>query len=155
MNIQRKAFTMIELVFVIVILGILASVAISKMAVTRDDAMFVKGKAQVAAIRNSLALLRSTNMLQARGAGWLANLDDATTAEGQELFDGDTNNTLLDYPVISKNSDGSWMKTTGGYDFRVMNTTVPFTYDSGNGRFTCSTTTGTTAQQKYCKTLIH
>jgi len=35
---KRLAFTMIELIFVIVILGILAAVAIPKLAATRDDA---------------------------------------------------------------------------------------------------------------------
>jgi general secretion pathway protein G len=35
---QRSGFTMIELIFVIVILGILASVAIPRLAATRDDA---------------------------------------------------------------------------------------------------------------------
>lgn len=35
---RRNAFTMIELVFVIVILGILASVAFPKFVATRDDA---------------------------------------------------------------------------------------------------------------------
>jgi general secretion pathway protein G len=35
---KKSAFTMIELIFVIVILGILASVAIPKLAATRDDA---------------------------------------------------------------------------------------------------------------------
>jgi prepilin-type N-terminal cleavage/methylation domain-containing protein len=35
---KKTAFTMIELIFVIVILGILAAVAIPKMAATRDDA---------------------------------------------------------------------------------------------------------------------
>ena len=35
---MKKGFTMIELIFVIVILGILASVAIPRLAATRDDA---------------------------------------------------------------------------------------------------------------------
>ena len=39
---MKNAFTMIELIFVIVILGILAAVAIPKLAATRDDAQVSK-----------------------------------------------------------------------------------------------------------------
>ena len=40
---SKKAFTMVELVFVIVVIGILSAIAIPKLAATRDDAHITKG----------------------------------------------------------------------------------------------------------------
>ncbi len=160
---MKKAFTMIELVFVIVVLGILSSIAISKMAVTRDDAMLVKGKSQVSAIRSAITLQRSMKMMSGKGANpaHLDTLSDAEHLTGN-LFDYDTNsstlpannvNKLLDYPIVAKNSNGGWIKASADhYVFKVMNVDVNFTYTSSTGSFDCTHGTDTPAK-KYCKAL--
>lgn len=139
---MKKAFTMIELIFVIVILGILSSVAISKMAVTRDDAMIAKGRSQVAAIRNAITLLRNTNMLQGQGASWPSFLDDEHVHHDGEMFDGnDTIGALLDYPIYGKRENGHWDKNSATqYQFRVLNDDILFDYDNTNGQFDCDHT---------------
>ena len=135
---SKKAFTMLELVFVIVILGILSSVAITKLSVTRDDAIIAKGRNQVHAIRSAISLQRSKNML--RGSlSYPSSLDDAAlNTEHEELFDGNLTNPLLEYPIYSKSKDG-WMKVgANSYDFNVMGTSVRFNYNSSTGKFDCN-----------------
>lgn len=52
---MKKAFTMIELVFIIVILGILASVAIPRLSSTRLDAELVKYQTDIKTFVNDLS----------------------------------------------------------------------------------------------------
>ena len=61
---KKNAFTMIELVFVIVILGILASVAIPRLAVTRTDAQIATGQANVSAIRIAIINERQSRLFR-------------------------------------------------------------------------------------------
>ena len=60
----KKAFTMIELVFVIVVIGILASIAVPKFAATRDDAIISKARSDVAAMRSAISMQRQKNILK-------------------------------------------------------------------------------------------
>lgn len=51
---MKKAFTMVEIIFVIVIIGILAGVAVPKIFVGREDAYRVKLQETVALIRSGI-----------------------------------------------------------------------------------------------------
>lgn len=101
-----KAFTMIELVFVIVVLGILAGIAVPRLAATRDDATIAKMRGDIASIRGGLAMLRGENMM--RGVtSWPA-------------LEGADNNTLFDavlqqpiYPMKAGGRNG-WTLVTNG-----------------------------------------
>lgn len=141
---SKSAFTMIELVFVIVVLGILASVAVTRFAVTRDDAIIVKGKSQVSAIRSGIALQKSRRMLEGTVPFIPTALDAiaAASADGDRLFnfnDGNTSN-ILEYPIFSEaGRDGSWVKTgANAYAFRVLGVANPFTYNNATGTFNCT-----------------
>ena len=61
---MRSAFTMLEITFVIVIIGILSAIAIPKFAATRDDAIITKGRATVAALRSAIATERQKRILR-------------------------------------------------------------------------------------------
>ncbi len=142
---NRRAFTMIELIFVIVILGILASVAISKLALTRDDAIITKGRSQVSAIRNAIVLTRNQMLLQGR-TGWpnrLDHLSSDTSSDGDPLFDangtGASDVRLLDYPVYAKDQNGHWKKVASNrYAFKMQDTDVRFDYSATTGSFDCN-----------------
>ncbi len=55
---------MVELVFVIVVIGILSAIAVPKFAATRDDAKISKGRAEVAALRSAISMERQKRILK-------------------------------------------------------------------------------------------
>jgi len=65
---MTKAFTMIELIFVIVIIGVLAAVAIPKLSATRDDAKLTQ------------AISDARTCLSDAGSAYTAKIVDLTVA---------------------------------------------------------------------------
>lgn len=133
---MKKAFTLIELVFVIVILGVLATVAIPKLIVTRDDAEIAKAKSQIAAVRSGIQLKRNEMILSGR-QGYPTNLED-----GACCFGG-----ILSTKIEQRKDDNSygWQKENdGSYTINTNKEKVKFTYSNSDGSFKCEAATNDT-----------
>jgi len=145
----KRAFTMIELVFVIVVIGILASVAIPRLAATRDDAVITKARTTVATVRNALAMQRQKRILRGEFSKIIA-VGDSTNVFGN-FYDGnltsphDTGISVLDYPIMSEpNTKDRWsfIPASGGNRARyVFNSTLgDVIFEVVDGKFICDTT---------------
>jgi len=146
---SKNAFTMIELVFVIVVLGILAAIAVPRFAATRDDAIISKGRADIASIRSAIVTERQSRLIKG-DSKYITGLN----INGSKLFDG-----VLTYGITGSATDGHWSTTgvdsnaTAKYNYKVGGVNVLFTYTSNNGKFDCNTTNATYGTQ--CKNLVN
>ena len=146
---NQKAFTMVELVFVIVIIGILSGVAIPKLAATRDDAVITKAISTAAAVQNALATERQKRILR----GNFANITDLADTNGANnlIFDEfDDNSTVLEYPLrscVDGNARGCWISGANNtYTFRMPDSTNNVAFTLANNRFTCDTANARTGE---------
>ncbi len=134
---SRKAFTMIELIFVIVVIAILSAIAIPKFAATRDDAIIAKARATVASVRSALATERQKRILR----GVFDDINKSAIGVSSSPFQ-----ELLEYDVktCSTTGCGGWSitntsNTNPEYTFHGPSGTCAF--DLNNSRFDKGTCT--------------
>lgn len=154
---MKKAFTMIELVFVIVVLGILAAIAIPKLAPIMENATTAKGKSDVSAIRAAIVTERQGRLLKGQ-TSYISKLDRNATAApgpGAVIFDDndtvESNGKLLSSGIVTAIGDGKWMKTAANtYQFRSGDAIAEFTYTPVGGKFDCDESTGDSENDALC-----
>jgi general secretion pathway protein G len=151
----RSAFTMIELIFVIVILGILASIALPKMGGTIEQAQIAKAQGDVSAIRAAIAGARQRILVRGINV-YPTKLDQqaAVANNGQPLFDTNGSISILTYPLYASSASGEWQKTANNtYVFTVDTTAVTFAYNNANGIFDCNHNAADADEQRYCRAI--
>jgi len=133
----KNAFTIIELIFVIIILGILAAVALPKFASTKKQADIASGRADVATIRSAIVNERQTQLVKGINT-WIPKL----SANDTTLFTGDgAGRTLLMYGIKTGTGSGKWAVVADSdrktYTYTVDGVATTFDYNSTSGIFNC------------------
>ena len=133
---------MIELVFVIVIIGILAAVAVPRLAATRDDATITKNKVVVASIRNALSMERQKRILRG-DTTVITAVGDSTNAFDKFSKDKNENQAdVLEYPIKSEDAKDKWYFSEGtgkdGRDQYIFKSILgDVAFEVVKGRFQC------------------
>ena len=119
---MKKGFTMIELVFVIVILGILVGIAVPRLSDVRGKAEEAKVKSQIAAIRSWIQTERGKNILKGTGSSYPSTLESGECCFG----------AVLGTPA------SGWTRSDNTYTVTYDGNTATFTYDPTKGTFSCN-----------------
>ena len=151
---MKKSFTLIELIFVIVIIGLLASLAVPKFTQTKASASASSAKSVVSAVRTAIETkhgewIINDNLGPSDGytpQGYPQKLDDANPNKaGEDLFVGSTLK-LLKTPVKSCLNNDCWFKykaddTDNNLSYYAYKFTddanITLEYKGSDGKFEC------------------
>ena len=109
---MRKGFTMIELIFVIVILGVLASVAIPRLAATRDDAEVAKAATNLTtAVSDITAYYTAKGKFENNAQTNFQNITNALSKDGKLKVKGDVECVSVTLPTNGTGGAGNTAST--------------------------------------------
>ena len=137
---NKKSFSLLEIIFIIVIISIISIVAIPKIFNNIQSANIVKLKADIALIRNSIIEFKNKQILLNTNIN-LTTLED----NNQLLF-----NIVLKQPILAvEDKANSWSKISSNkYKAWIDNKLfVEFIYNSTDYSFNCD------YDDNYCKEL--
>ena len=125
---NQKAFTLVELVMVIVIIGLLAAVVIPQFGDMRTEAQGAAENATASAVISGIKLARMTNLTKGTDA-YPATIDSAANGNASDMNQLFTN--VIDNGVTDKN----WKKVNAT-TYQFVPTTRNYKYDKTTGKFT-------------------
>ena len=121
------AFTLVELVMVIVIIGLLAAVVTPKFTSMRTEAQDAAEKATVAAVCSGVKLVHMTSLAQGNDT-YPAQLDKASKGTASET------NPLFTEVIEGGLTDSNWEKRSNT-KYRYVPTKVIYVYSNKTGTF--------------------
>lgn len=152
---NKKAFSVLEIVFVVVILAVISSVAIPKLFQNKTQTYIIKVKSEIALIRKAIKDDYNKQVMMQNDDGYIEKLDISLEDEkDKKLFNGVDDRKLLEYPLISTDTEdeelGKWIKLSDSV-YQVLiekDKSVTFTYDNEDGKFECD------IDDEYCMELM-
>lgn len=147
---MQKALSLIELVFAILILGILAGIALPYFHTSTKEAKLLKLRAELDMVRSGIALARNDNLLRQRDF-YPKVLDECKINQENEKLFSCSREMIANCPDDGvccandilirgiKSSKRAWMKIgVNKYRFALSkNVSLDFEYDDLDGGFEC------------------
>ena len=139
----RDAFTLVELVIVIAIIGILAAIAIPRFIDIRSEAYTSQRDGIVGSVRAGVLTVAAQNQVNQKSGTFPPNLEATwnTITGGTLEADGtacDTGKACFELVIPGGYVDANWTQTTSAkYDFTapVGGGSKQYEYKSSNGTF--------------------
>ena len=134
-----EAFSLLELIFAILIVSIISSIAVSKFGSFIQESKLSLIKSDIALIQSSI--ISKANILSMQGLDMIDSLETGNTQNQSMLF-----NAILKTPFDSNSNHAKWSKIDDQtYEVTYKNKQATFLYDKDNVSFLCK------SPEEFCK----